>query len=140
MPIIDVLKKEPKLEEKSTASWEPFFSSLCARFFFLLLMAFDILWLSYVLFKLTIYVLLHVSFFGTSETIRGRLVKNWISLKRALICALSLFLALFSPAFGIMVGCTYFLMYDKQGIEEVVPSSLREQFKDLFAANHQGEL
>jgi hypothetical protein len=28
-------------------------------------------------------------------------------------------------------------MYDKSGVEEVVPSSLREQFKDLFAQGDQ---
>jgi hypothetical protein len=140
MPIIDVLKKEEPKIEKSTFSWEPFFSSVCARFFFLVLMVFDGLWFFYLLFKLSFYGFIHLCLLASSPSIQEKLALNWISLKRSLICALSLFIALFSPAFGIMVGCTYFLMYDKKGIEEVVPSSLREQFKDLFAANNQGEL
>ena len=56
----------------------------------------------------------------------------WVSLRRSLVCGVSLFIALFSPAFGIMIACTYFLMYDKSGIEEVVPSSLQSQFKEFF--------
>jgi hypothetical protein len=31
-----------------------------------------------------------------------------------------------------MIACTYFVMYDKEGIEEVVPASLQEQFKEFF--------
>jgi hypothetical protein len=58
--------------------------------------------------------------------------KAWVSLRRSLVCGVSLFIALFNPAFGIMIACTYFLMYDKSGIEEVVPSSLQSQFKEFF--------
>ena len=57
--------------------------------------------------------------------------KYWISLRRSLVCGVSLLITLFSPAFGIMVACTYFLMYDKSGIEEVVPVSLQSQFKEF---------
>ena len=56
----------------------------------------------------------------------------WVSLRRSLVCGVSLLIALFSPAFGIMIACTYFLMYDKSGIEEVVPSSLQSQFKEFL--------
>jgi hypothetical protein len=56
----------------------------------------------------------------------------WTSIKRSFVCALALLVALFSPAFGIMIACTYFLMYDKAGMEEVVPSSIQSQFKDMF--------
>lgn len=162
MPIIDILKEEEKKgnaqggifpvggfaedplslvseNEKPPFSWEPFFSSLCARLFFLLLIVFDALWFSYIVFKMSIYSLLQLGFMGSSKDLQIRLAKNWISLKRSLICALSLFVALFSPAFGIMIGCTYFLMYDKKGIEEVVPASLRSQFKELFASCTQNE-
>lgn len=147
MPIIDILK-EGKLEQEPVAvlenakkafSWEPFFSCVCARLFFLLLIAFDALWFSYLLFKMGVYSILQLGYLGSSNALQAKLSKNWISLKRSLICALSLCVALFSPAFGIMIGCTYFLMYDKKGIEEVVPSSLRTQFKDLFAVSVQGD-
>jgi hypothetical protein len=139
MAIIDIVKEKeegmdmPAEEEKQSSSWESFFSSVCARLFFLLLIVFDALWFCYTVFKMGIYSVLQLGFLGSSNTLQARLVKSWISLKRSMICALSLFIALFSPAFGIMVGCTYFLMYDKKGIEEVVPASLRVQFKDLFA-------
>ena len=53
-------------------------------------------------------------------------------MRRALVCGLSLLIAICSPAFGIMVACTYFLMYDKEGIEEVVPASLQDQFTSFF--------
>ncbi len=161
MPIIDILKEEKKGKgqegifpvggfaedplslvaenEKPPFSWEPFFSSLCARLFFLALILFDGLWFSYLLFKMSIYSLLQLGFMGSSKALQDKLAKNWISLKRSLICALALFVALFSPAFGIMIGCTYFLMYDKKGIEEVVPASLRSQFKELFSSCTQNE-
>ncbi|MBI3236532.1 MAG: hypothetical protein HYZ48_02320 [Chlamydiales bacterium] len=58
--------------------------------------------------------------------------RMWLTVKRSLVCGLSLFITLFSPAFGIMIACTYFLMYDKTGIEEVVPASLQSQFKEFF--------
>ncbi len=58
--------------------------------------------------------------------------KAWLSIKRSLACGLALLAAIFSPAFGIMIACTYFLMYDKSGIEEIVPVSLQDQFRDFF--------
>lgn len=142
MPIIDISREEisrteeeTSLIEEKSAGWEGFFSSLCARLFFLLLIVFDALWFSYHLCKISVCLVFHVCFLGRSVVLQKKLAKGWISLKRAVICALALFIALFSPAFGIMIGCTYFLMYDRKGIEEVVPSSLQEQFKELFAAN-----
>ena len=42
------------------------------------------------------------------------------------------FVAIFSPSLGIMFSCTYFLMYDKAGIDEIVPSALQDQFKGFF--------
>jgi hypothetical protein len=65
--------------------------------------------------------------------INAKLLKSWLSIKRAFICSVALFLGCLSPSLGIMIACAYFLMFDKSGVEEVVPASLREQFKDLFA-------
>jgi len=31
-----------------------------------------------------------------------------------------------------MIACTYFMMYDKKGIQEVVPRSLQEQFQEFL--------
>lgn len=124
---------EQKTVEGEPSSWESIFSSCCARIFFVLLFLLDILWFVLLLVKVGIYSILQISFLGTSSSLYKKLGKCWVSIKRSLICALALLVALFSPAFGIMIGCTYFLMYDKKGVEEVVPSSIREQFKDLFA-------
>ena len=105
-----------------------FLSSLCARLFFFFLLLFDLLWFCFSLGKLAL-----LAPFCVVEIGKKKVVKTWLSIKRSLLCALALFVSLFSPAFGIMIACTYFLMYDKEGIEEVVPASLKEQFKDLFA-------
>ena len=59
-------------------------------------------------------------------------LKKWLNIKRFLVCGLSLIVAIVSPALGTMFACTYFLMYDKKGIEEVVPSILQDQFKEFF--------
>lgn len=127
---IEKSAEEPVSDVVRTKS--SFFSSLAARLFFFLLLLGDLLWLTYGV------VLLVVSTIGTLIT-RNKtplcleLRQNaWLTVKRALVCAISLFIALFSPAFGIMIACTYFLMYDPQGIEEVVPSSLQSQFKEFF--------
>jgi len=127
---IDKSTEEPIAAPVRTKS--SFFSSLAARLFFFLLLLGDLLWMTYGV------VLLFVSTIGALIT-RGRtplcieLRQNaWLTVKRSLVCAISLFIALFSPAFGIMIACTYFLMYDPQGVEEVVPSSLQSQFKEFF--------
>ena len=132
----NIKKQEEPQELKESFSWDSFFSSFCARVFFVFLLLFDFLWFGFLLCKMGIYLALQLGFFGSSAALQKKLSLCWISLKRSLICALALIVALFSPAFGIMIGCTYFLMYDKAGIEEVVPSSLRDQFKDLFSQTH----
>lgn len=116
-----------------------FFSSLAARLFFLLLLIADLFWAIYAI------VLLVYAGMGRLVTV-GKLqhflkVQDlaWISLRRSLVCGVSLFIALFSPSFGIMVACTYFLMYDKSGIEEVVPSSLQAQFEQFFPKEESAE-
>ena len=58
--------------------------------------------------------------------------KQWIALRRAAVCGVALTVTLFSPALGIMIACTYFLMYDKTGIQEVVPTSLQQQFEEFL--------
>src|SRR5689334_25098437 len=78
-----------------------FFSSLAARLFFLMLLIGDVLWLAYAI------ALLSFSLIGSLITLSrvslfSELRANAIlTIKRALVCGLSLFVALFSPAFGI---------------------------------------
>jgi len=146
MTIYDLSNAEKNPHKEGDTFQEPdtsykkrdrFFSSLAARLFFLLLLAADLLWGAYSLCLVaasaigSIFTLFHVPFF------KNLLARSWFSLKRALVCALSLFVALFSPSFGIMIACTYFLMYDKAGIDEVIPSSLQEQFKEFFPSSQQ---
>jgi len=108
------------------------FSSLVARLFFLLLLAADVLWACYAVLLLTIALLGQLLSANKVTQFEALRKTGWIALRRALVCGVSLFLALFHPAFGIMIACTYFLMYDKSGIEEIVPSSLQSQFKSFL--------
>jgi hypothetical protein len=93
------------------------FSAIAARMFFVLLLGADLLWTCYSVLNL-VFCVLGVTFSGgKAKALKARSDKAWISLRRSLVCGVSLFLAIFSPAFGIMIACTYFLMYDKTGIE-----------------------
>lgn len=125
----DLLIDEP-LKQK-----DRIFSAILARLFFVLLFLGNCLWIIYALLLFTLSgvgILLSLGkvrvFFQLNTTAR-------LTIKRAMVCGISLLIALFNPAFGIMVACTYFLMYDKSGIEEVIPSSLRSQFSDFFSKN-----
>jgi len=150
MAIIDMFKMEKKsapseevfLTEVGFAEEEkaapPSFkdnlcSFLCVRLFFLVLLACTVVWFSYVLCKTIFCLLLQLCFWKSSSIVNAKLRKSWLSVKRAFICSIALILGCLSPSLGIMIACAYFLMFDKSGVEEVVPASLREQFKDLFA-------
>lgn len=139
MPIYDIF--ETKEEESTQALPEAevlasgkdrFFSSLTARVLFFLLFIGDICW--------GIYSFCMLLMMGPLNLLTGKKIgflnrfmqKRWISLKRSGICGVSLFISLFSPALGIMIACTYFMMYDKQGIQEVVPRSLQDQFQEFL--------
>jgi hypothetical protein len=119
----------PPVEGKSKGR---LFSAFGARLFFLILLVVDLLWLGLALSCLCISSLCILCTGGKIPSFKAFQCKKWIALRRSLVCAVSLLVALFSPSFGIMVACTYFLMYDKTGIEEVVPSSLQAQFKEFL--------
>ncbi len=126
----ELLQKQ--ISQGKTSWRDRFFSSLTVRLFFLLLLIADLLWFCYAasLFLLSCVLnLVTASKFSRLNSLKERM---WLSIKRSLVCGFSLFITLFSPAFGIMIACTYFLMYDKSGIEEVVPASLQAQFKEFF--------
>ncbi|MGC1878558.1 MAG: hypothetical protein WA347_05950 [Rhabdochlamydiaceae bacterium] len=109
-----------------------FFSAFAARLFFLLLLIGDLIWIGYALIRFSLSLIGRMLTAGKVDYFKSLGEKAWVSLRRSLVCAVSLFIALFNPAFGIMIACTYFLMYDKSGIEEVVPSSLQSQFKEFL--------
>ena len=129
----DLQRCQEKEGEPSKASVRgQIFSAVAARLFFVLLLLADLIWIGYSL------VVFFVSAMGCCAS-RGKIPffknlyeKTWVSLRRSIVCGVSLLVALFSPAFGIMIACTYFLMYDKAGIEEVVPSALQAQFKEFL--------
>jgi hypothetical protein len=142
MPIYDIseLKEETQdipLEESALdappdTSKDRFFSSITARTLFLLLLIGDIAWATWTTLKISLLFSLFCLTLGRSCMIKSRLCKAWVALKRAGVCGVSLLIAIFSPALGIIVACTYFLMYDKAGIQEVVPQSLQGQFQDFL--------
>jgi hypothetical protein len=108
------------------------FSCVSARILFFLFLLADLVW---ALYSLLLFVILFVAACTTCFKVNAFKevgATYLLSLKRACVCAVALFLALFSPGFGIMIACTYFLMYDKEGLEEVVPASLQAQFKEFF--------
>lgn len=109
-----------------------FFSALAARLFFVLLLVADLIWASYALTRFLFALIANAVTAGKNPSLKSLREKSWVSLRRSLVCGVSLFISAFHPAFGIMIACTYFLMYDKSGIEEVVPSSLQSQFKEFF--------
>jgi hypothetical protein len=132
-PDLGLQKCQEKEGEQLTATARgQIFSAVAARLFFLLLLLADLIWIGYSL------VVFLISATGTAAS-RGKIPffknlyeKTWVSLRRSIVCGVSLLVALFSPAFGVMIACTYFLMYDKAGIEEVVPSALQAQFKEFL--------
>ena len=135
MPIYDIfnVNKEKPPEGDLPEEKTRWFSAVASRFFLALLLVANVVWTAYVVLFLLLYLSLMALTFGQIAFFKTKSAKAFLGLKRSLVCALSLFVALFSPAFGIMVACTYFLMYDKAGIDEVVPSSLQEQFKEFFS-------
>ena len=131
----NVTTEEIPFEEKvkvASLTKDRFFSVLCIRLFFFVLLAADIVWGVYSFCKMVFCLVLSGCFFYKKEVWEASLARAWLSLKRSLVCMLALFVSLFSTGFGIMIACTYFVMYDKEGIDEVVPSSLREHFKEFF--------
>lgn len=110
-------------------------SSLVARLFFIALLILDLCWGCYSLIMLLLGSVGAMLSFGRVPTFLKIQSKSWLSIKRSIVCALALLTAVFTPAFGIMIACTYFLMYDKSGIEEIVPESLQGQFKEFFPQN-----
>jgi hypothetical protein len=115
------------------------FSTLTARLLFFVLLLADIVWGIYAFLLFIVLSIAALATFLKVQAFKQVAAAYWLSVRRASVCAVSLLLALFSPGFGIMIACTYFLMYDKEGLEEVVPSSLQTQFKDFFIASGKPE-
>jgi hypothetical protein len=138
MPIYDIFatkEPEPTMEPEQeilSSGKDRFFSSLTARVLFFLLFVGDVFWGIYALSLVLTTGSLNLLTGGKVGVLNRIFEKNWISLKRSGICGVALFISLFSPALGIMIACTYFMMYDNKGIQEVVPRSLQEQFQEFL--------
>jgi hypothetical protein len=120
------------LERQFSGKKGPFFSTLVTRLCFLLLFAGDCLWLVWNFALLLLSLVGYCLSLGKVNFFLQGVRRSSLQFVRSVVCGLSLLIGLFSPPFGIMVACTYFLMYDKAGMEEVVPASLQAQFKEIF--------
>lgn len=131
-------EEEVSLETETNEAMQPkagrgqIFSAIAARLFFALLAVADLLWICYSFVLLTFSLIGFACTGGKVPYFKALSEKAWVTLRRSLVCGVSLLIALFNPAFGIMIACTYFLMYDKTGIEEVIPTSLQSQFKEFL--------
>lgn len=136
MEKINIAEAKVGFHEEVESLRDRFFSSLGARLFFLILWVANFLWGLYIIASLILVTFLAAATFFKARFLTALVKKYALSTKRSLVAAISLAIALFSPALGIMFACTYFLMYDKEGIEEFVPASLRAQFKEFFSHTH----
>lgn len=109
-----------------------FFSQIASRLFFILLLIVDVIWMGYALLSFLFSVVGRCVTGGRVSWLQGWQGRKWISLRRSVVCAMALVIAIFSPSFGMMVACTYFLMYDKKGIDEVFPSALQSQLQEFI--------
>ena len=154
MPIYDILehverqKEKGDYEELSTHFSEltlgrkelspdekgHLFGAVAARLFFFILLCTDIVWgvITALFFLLLLSLNLLTGF--KIHKLKKYFLRQFLNLKRAGISAIALIVALFSPALGTMIACSYFLMYDRKGVEEFVPSVLQDQFQEFFTS------
>jgi len=121
--------------DEPTHKKDRIFSCIAARLFFLLLLIGDVSWLIYNVARLLLllpFLMITCGKWTALSRLTGRV---FLGIRRGLTCCIALFVSLFSPALGIMFACTYFLMYDRAGIDEVVPASLRPQFYEFMHLN-----
>lgn len=111
---------------------EKFASGFMARALFFILMIMDLGWLIFSLASVLIALSFHLCLLGRSKTTMRWMAKSFLSVRRATVCFIALTFALFCPGFGITVACAYFLMFDRSGIDECIPASLKSQFQEFF--------
>lgn len=128
-PFLDSSNSNPVSNEQEKSS---FFSALAARLFFFFLLVTNTLWGCLNLCLFTLCLIFNIATAFKVQFFKLKLKKSILNIKRFLVCFIALLIALFSPALGIMFSCMYFLMYDKKGVEQIVPTSLQDQFRTLF--------
>ncbi|MCP5505719.1 MAG: hypothetical protein H7A38_02420 [Chlamydiales bacterium] len=120
-------RKEASPDEKGHL-----FSTIAARLFFFILLCTDLVWGCLTVGLLILSLSLNVLTGFKIHRLKTYFLRRYLNLKRAGISAVALIVALFSPALGTMIACSYFLMYDRKGVEEFVPSVLQDQFQEFF--------
>ena len=123
---------ESEVTQEDPETKNRFFSSVAARLFFFMLLIADCVWGLYAIALFCVSLCLNLVTGFQLKVLRHFHARRYLNIKRVFVCAVSLIVALFSPALGTMFACTYFLMYDKKGIEEVVPAVLQDQFREFF--------
>lgn len=111
---------------------DAFLSAFFARLFFLCFLVIDAVWMVYSLITMPIKLCLCILTLFQIKPLNTSLKKSLLSLKRSVVCFLALLIAIISPGLGVMFSCMYFLMYDKKGVEEIVPTSLKTHFKEII--------
>ena len=122
------------IQDPSTKK-DRFLSAFFARMFFLCLLIVDFLWGAFSIALFTLKLVLSVFTAFKMKWLTKSLKKSFLSVKRAIVCSIALTIAIISPALGIMFSCMYFLMYDKKGVDEIVPSSLKSHFKEILPSS-----
>ena len=130
--IKDKVRKNENYIQDPTSKKDAFLSAFFARMFFLCLLVVDILWGAFSIVFLTLKVALNILTLFQSKRLIRSLKRSFLAVKRSIVCFIALTIAIISPALGIMFSCMYFLMYDKNGVDEIVPSSLKSHFKEIL--------
>ena len=123
---------EMRMKKKEDEQDNHLFSAIASRLFFFILLIADVAWGIVSILLLTVLLLVNLITAFKILKFKQGFYKKMLNIKRSFVCGVSLFMALFSPALGTMFACSYFLMYDKNGIEEVVPSVLQDQFREFL--------
>lgn len=144
MAIYDLFEQQERLDTFVKTEATPtedkkslFVSSLLTRGCFFLLWLASAAWIVYSTFFLLLSCIGFCASGGKLLLFRRGVKKFFLMFRRSVISWISLAMGLFCPPFGIMVACTYFLMYDKAGMDEVIPASFQAQVKDIFQQNER---
>ena len=125
-------RKHQNYIQDPSSKKDRFLSAFFARMFFLCLLLADIFWGAYSIVMLCLKFSLNLLTIFKVKKLRKSLKKTLLAVKRSLVCVIALSIAIISPALGIMFSCMYFLMYDKSGVDEIVPASLKGHFKEIL--------
>ncbi len=109
-----------------------FFTAFAARLFFFALLVVDLVWTVGSLALCSASALVYLVTACQCSALGRFVARRYLALKRGAISFIALVVALFSPALGTMIACSYFLMYDRKGVDEIVPSVLKDQFQEFF--------